>query len=62
MARKRKFSEAQIIGAIKEVEAGATSKDVARRIGVSGETLTRWKAKYGGYALHEPAVSTRLAA
>lgn len=35
MARKSKFSDAQIIGAIKEVEAGATAKDVARKMGVS---------------------------
>ena len=44
MARKSKFSEAQIIAAIKECEAGATAKDVARRLGVSYETLNRWKA------------------
>ena len=38
MARKSEFSEAQIIGAIKEVEAGLAAKDVARKLGVSYET------------------------
>ena len=53
MARKSKFSEAQIIAAIKECEAGATAKDVARRLGVSYETLNRWKAKYGGMTVSD---------
>ena len=51
MARKSKFSEAEIIGALKEVEAGATQKDIARKMGVSGETLSRWRAKYGGMSV-----------
>lgn len=41
MARKSKFSDAQTIGAIKEVEGGATAKDVARKMGVSYETFSR---------------------
>jgi putative transposase len=60
MARKSKFSEAQIIAAIKEVEAGATSKDVARKVGVSGETLARWKAKYGGMSVSDAQEKRRL--
>jgi len=60
MPRKSKFSEAQIIAAIKEVEAGATTKDVARRVGVSGETLARWKAKYGGMTVSEAQDKRRL--
>lgn len=60
MARKSKFSEAQIIAAIKECEAGATAKDVARRVGVSYETLNRWRAKYGGMTVSEAQEKRRL--
>lgn len=60
MARKSKFSEAQIIGAIKEVEAGATLKEVARKMGVSGETMSRWRAKYGGMTVSEAQEKRRL--
>ncbi len=48
MSRKSKFSEAEIIGALKEIEGGATMKETARKYGVSGETMSRWRAKYGG--------------
>lgn len=60
MARKSKFSEAQIIGAIKECEAGAVAKDVARKMGVSYETLNRWKAKYGGMTVTEAQDKRRI--
>src|SRR5690349_3435396 len=60
MARKSKFSEAQIIEAIKEIEAGATMKDVARRVGVSGETPHRWRTKYGGMTVSEAQDKRRL--
>jgi putative transposase len=60
MARKSKFSDAQIIAAIKEVEAGATAKDVARKMGVSYETFNRWKAKYGGMNVSEAQEKRRL--
>jgi putative transposase len=60
MARKSKFSDAQIIGAIKEVEGGATAKDVARKMGVSYETFNRWKAKYGGMNVSEAQEKRRL--
>ena len=60
MARKSKFSDAQIIAAIKEVEGGATAKDVARKLGVSYETFNRWKAKYGGMNVSEAQEKRRL--
>jgi putative transposase len=60
MARKSKFSDAQIIAAIKEVEGGATAKDVARKMGVSYETFNRWKAKYGGMNVSEAQEKRRL--
>ena len=48
MAKKSKFSGAEIIGAIKEIDAGALAKDVARQIGVSYEAINRWRANFGG--------------
>ncbi len=60
MARKSKFSEAQIIAAIQEIEAGVTMREVARKVGVSGETLSRWRAKYGGMTVNEAQDKKRL--
>lgn len=60
MARKSKFSEAQIFGAIKECEGGALAKDVARKMGVSYETLNRWKMKDGGMSVSEAQEKRRL--
>ena len=47
MKRKR-FSEEQIIGVLKESEAGMKTADLARRHGVSEATIYNWKSKYGG--------------
>jgi putative transposase len=41
-------TEAQMIGALKQVEVGRKVEDVAREVGVSKHTLYAWKAKYGG--------------
>ena len=43
-----KHTEAEMIGALKQVEAGRRVEDVAREIGVSHHTVYPWKAKYGG--------------
>ena len=45
---KRRFSEEQIIGILREQEAGAPVKEIIRRHGVSEQSFYRWKAKYGG--------------
>lgn len=52
MKRKR-FSEEQIIGVLKESEAGMKTADLARRYGVSEATIYNWKAKYGGLEVSE---------
>jgi putative transposase len=50
---KSKHSEAQIIGALKQVEAGRSVEDVARDQGVSKHTIYAWKSKYGGMEVSE---------
>src|SRR6185437_12978692 len=46
--RKSRFSEEQIIGILKRVEAGQPIADVCRELGISDGTYYRWKAQYGG--------------
>ena len=43
-----RFSEEQIIGILREAEAGAKTPEVCRRHGISDATFYKWKAKYGG--------------
>ena len=43
-----RFTEEQIIGILREQEAGAKTVDVCRKHGVSGATFYKWKARYGG--------------
>jgi transposase-like protein len=45
---KSRHAEAQMIGALMQVEAGRKVEDVAREVGVSKHTLYAWKPKYGG--------------
>lgn len=46
--RKSRFSENQIIGILKSVEAGRLVKDVCREHSISDATYYQWKSKYGG--------------
>ena len=50
---KSRHSEAQIIGVLKQVEAGRSVEDVARDQGVSKHTIYAWKSKYGGMEVSE---------
>jgi len=43
-----RFSEEQIIGMLREQEAGTKTEEVCRRHGISSATFYKWKAKYGG--------------
>jgi putative transposase len=51
--KKTRFSEEQIVAALKEAEAGVSVKELSRRIGVSDATIYHWKAKYGGLEVSE---------
>lgn len=46
--KRSKFTEEQIVGILREQEAGEKIADVCRRHGVSSATFYAWKAKYGG--------------
>ena len=48
-----RFSEEQIIGVLREHEAGAKTEEVCRRHGISNATFYKWKAKYGGLDVSE---------
>ena len=46
--RKSRFTEEQIVGLLKEHEAGLPTGALCRRQGISEQTFYRWKQKYGG--------------
>jgi putative transposase len=46
--KRKQFTEKQIIGILKEHEAGSAVADLSRRHGVSEQSIYRWKAKFGG--------------
>jgi len=53
--RKSRFSEAQIIGMIKEQEAGMPTAEVCRKHGLSQGTFYKYKSKYGGMDVSDVA-------
>ena len=58
---KSRHTEAQMIAALKQVEAGRKAEDVAREVGVSKHTIYAWKAKYGGHGRERGAGSEAIA-
>jgi putative transposase len=51
--KRSRFSEEQIIGVLKEQEAGMPTVEVCRRHGVSPATFYKWKSKFGGMEVSE---------
>lgn len=51
--KRNRFTEEQIIGILKEQEAGVPVADLCRKHGVSNASIYNWKAKYGGMDISE---------
>jgi putative transposase len=51
--KRARFSEEQIIGVLKEAEAGAKVSELCRRHGISDATFYTWRSKYGGLEISE---------
>lgn len=50
---KKRFTEAQIIGVLKEADAGARVAELCRKYGISDATYYNWKAKFGGMTVSD---------
>jgi len=57
---KSRHTEAEMIGALKQLEAGRKAEDVAREVGVSKHTIYAWKAKYGGMDVSQAQEAKQL--
>lgn len=53
--RKWRFTEQEIVGAVKQIEAGVPVKELARKYGVAEKTMYTWRKKYAGLAPSELA-------
>lgn len=46
--RRSRFTEAEVVGILKEAEAGAKVGELCRRVGIAETTFYRWRKRYGG--------------
>lgn len=51
--RGKRFKQEQIIGVLKEAEAGVSAAELCRKYGISDATFYNWKAKYSGLTINE---------
>ena len=51
--KKSKFTESQIVFALRQAEQGTRVAEVCRKIGISEATFYSWKKKYGGLGVSE---------
>ncbi len=51
--KKTRFTEAQIVKAIKEHENGRDAKDLCRELGITTAAFYKWRQRYGGMELNE---------
>ena len=51
--KQSRFSESQIIGILKQAEAGVVIKDLCRQNGISEATFYKWRSKFGGMDVSE---------
>ena len=58
--KKGRFTEHQIVSALKKQEAGISVKDISRELGISEATFYNWKAKYGGMEASDVAKMKEL--
>ena len=51
--KRSRFSEAQIIGILKEHQSGLGAKELCRKHGISDATFYKWRSKYGGMGVSD---------
>lgn len=51
--RKSRYTEEQIVNALKQADAGMKVEDMCRKLGITPTTFYRWKAKFGGMEVNE---------
>jgi putative transposase len=51
--KQKRFNEEQIIGILKQSEAGRATSELCREHGISENTFYRWKSKFGGLEVNE---------